>query len=409
MILTLLIVVLGFTLSRSIMLPLHAMMERAYDLAVDDVDMTRRLTVSSQDEFGELSGWFNKFLERLHDLVLQVKGSSQKLHVNTEEIREGSDHLASRTSEQAASITETSATLEAFAAAIRDNTENSAEADMMLQDFNSDIQEKSALINNVTDTMTEIYDSSQQIDNIIRVINDISFQTNLLALNAAVEAARAGEAGRGFAVVAAEVRNLAQKTAESSKSIREIVLRNVESTQKGMKLVEATSTFFSDIVGVMGDIVTKITNITNVSREQATGIEQISQTISQMEHVITQNADMVRKLSTAGRSVEDSAEALQTLTAQFKVDETLAVKSRGSAKQKDKRADQKSPKIIEKKTEKKPELKKSVTSSKVKEGKPPVTKNTAVRDKEPEKKISVKTQPAEDDFFTQDEDGFQEF
>lgn len=406
---TLVIVVLGVTLIRSIMAPLKAMMERAHELAVEDVDMTRRLDVISKDEFGELSGWFNKFLERLHDLVLKVKGNSQQLYVNTEAIRDGSDHLSTRTNEQAASITETSATLEQFAAAIRDNTESSAEADMMLQDFNAEIQEKISLINNVTDTMTEIFDSSQQIDNIIRVINDISFQTNLLALNAAVEAARAGEAGRGFAVVAAEVRNLAQKTAESSKSIREIVLRNVESTQKGMKLVEATSRFFSDIVTMMGDIVTKITTITNVSREQATGIEQISQTISQMEHVITQNAEMVKKLASAGRNVEDSAEALKALTAQFRLDEALATKKTRTSEKPEKPKDGKVPHKPDLRSDKKTPIKKTIekkeTAEKRKET--PVVKNSVARDTSKENKN--KPQSTEDDFFAADEDGFQEF
>ncbi len=416
LIFTLIIVVFGFALTRSIMIPLHAMLERAYDLAVDEVDMTRRLPVDSHDEFGELAGWFNKFLDRLHQLVMKVKQSGQKLHMNTEAIRQGSENLAARTSEQAASITETSNTLEQFTSAIQDNTENSAEADMMLQDFNAEMQEKSGLINNVTQTMTEIYDSSQQIDDIIRVINDISFQTNLLALNAAVEAARAGDAGRGFAVVAAEVRNLAQKTAESSKSIRQIVLRNVESTQKGMKLVEDTSTFFRDIVGVMGDIVTKISNITNVSREQATSITQISQTISNMEHVITENANLVQKLSNAGREVENNAEVLQTLTVQFKVNETDGIKGSDyhsevlNNKLKTKKTAETNRQInrqidrnVDKRTVKENEIKKARVTA------PPVKKSPVGQDHETRAKTGRKTPPTEEDFFGKTDDEFLEF
>jgi methyl-accepting chemotaxis protein len=193
---------------------------------------------------------------------------------------------------------------------------------MMLVDFNQEIQEKSSLIDNVTTTMTEIYESSKQIDNIIKVINDISFQTNLLALNAAVEAARAGEAGRGFAVVASEVRNLAQKTAESSKTIQNIVLRNVESTQKGMELVKDTSEFFGEIVGVMGEIVEKVSNITEVSRQQFGNIEQITQTIAQMDQVANRNAQLVGELSETGKKVKNNAVELQKLVVLFKLDET---------------------------------------------------------------------------------------
>lgn len=318
-ILSIIIVSVNLRSSRLITRPIAAMTERAHDLAVDDVDMTKRLEVFSNDELGELSGWFNKFLERLHALIQEVRASSEEIFHSADEIAGRTGILSTRTNEQTLSITETSAKLEQFAASVRENTENSAEADMMFMNFNQTLQEKISLIDNVTGTMTEIFTSSQQIDHIIKVINDISFQTNLLALNAAVEAARAGEAGRGFAVVAAEVRNLAQKTAISSKSIQDIVMRNVESTQRGMDLVKETSEFFGEIVGVMGDIVTKISNITNVSQEQANSIKHINHTTNQMMGVSQQNSSLVRELSEIGQDVRTYATEMQRLVSQFKL------------------------------------------------------------------------------------------
>lgn len=389
---TLFFLLLGITLNRYISHPIFTMTERAYDLAVGEVDMTKRIPLDSSDEIGELGKWFNKFLERLQELIVKVKNGSDEIHRATDEITQGSEDLAHRTNEQAASITETSTTVEQFTTSVRQNTENSAEADMMLTSFNQEIQEKKVLIENVNSTMTEIFDSSKQIDNIVKVINDISFQTNLLALNAAVEAARAGEAGRGFAVVAAEVRNLAQKTAESSKSIQGIVGRNVESTQKGVKLVKDTSEFFGEVVEMMGETVEKISNITNASREQTTGIDQINNTIGHMDEISSRNAALVEELSATGKKVLSSVVELQELVASFKVDETSAIKgsdyaaevlSNGKKKKKDK-------KTGPKKEEKKPRPK--VVKEAKKEPEPP-----------------AKPTPTEDDFFGEDDDGFEEF
>jgi methyl-accepting chemotaxis protein len=409
-IIAVLVILVSLLISRWITRPLNALIERARDLALENVDMSKRLEIDSKDDIGELSGWFNKFLDRLEQLITKVRKSSDEVSGATEKIASGSEDLAVRVSEQAASITETSTTIEQFASTVRQNTESSVEADMMLIEFNSGIREKNTLIENVTSTMDEIYDSSKQIDNIIKVINDISFQTNLLALNAAVEAARAGEAGRGFAVVASEVRNLAQKTAASSKSIQEIVVRNVESTQKGKELVKDTSEFFNEIVGVMDDIVQKIANITNVSRGQAAGIEQINHAIAQMENVSSQNARLVDDLSASGKNLKTNAIELQKLVSEFKVSE-ISVSSK-QKKTDGKKGIGKFEKVekIEKKTGLKKKDKKE-DEEKV-EIKLEAKKEPAPNKNESEKDVKgvKKTAPAADDFFgTTDEDGFEEF
>jgi len=342
---------------------------------------------------------------------MKVKNSSDEVTHAADEIVDGGSNLAARTNEQAASITETSATMEHFTNTVRQNTEYSVEADMMLTEFNTEIQQKGSLIQNVTSTMTEIYDSSKEIDNIIKVINDISFQTNLLALNAAVEAARAGEAGRGFAVVASEVRNLAQKTAESSKSIQEIVLRNVESTQKGMELVKDTSEFFTEIISVMGDIVKKIANITSVSRGQSAGIEQINLAIEQMEKLSTHNAQMVEQFTSIGKKVKSNSAELQELVGHFNTADTTAAPS---GKKERKPTAKKEP--LKKEPPKK-EIKKEDSKKKKEEKKPEPSKP------EPEKKDQNKkcgppsdnkpksspSQPVDDFFADTDTEGFEEF
>ncbi len=290
------------------------------ELSEGEGDLTLRLDVKTNDEIGKLGDRFNKFIDKLKHIMERVKESADDIYNGTREISAGSEDLSTRTSEQAASITETSTTLEGFTNIVRVNTENSEEVRRRLENFNTEMQTKRELMANVTSTMKEIEASSKKIDNIITVINDISFQTNLLALNAAVEAARAGEAGRGFAVVAAEVRNLAQKTAESSKTIQEIVSKNVESTKKGMILVNETSGFFSTIMNIMDELVKKINQITNGSKEQSTGVEQINQAIMQLENVISQNAALVEELSATSKNMSSNTFQLNELVQKFKLE-----------------------------------------------------------------------------------------
>jgi methyl-accepting chemotaxis protein len=308
----------SYMLSRMVR-PLIDATEIMQELSEGEGDLTIRLDVKTHDEIGRLSTNFNNFIEKLKHIVSRVKDSSDEINNGTREISAGSEDLSTRTSEQAASITETSTTLEGFTSIVKVNTDNSEEVRSRLENFNADMETKKDLMVNVTSTMKEIEDSSKKIDNIINVINDISFQTNLLALNAAVEAARAGEAGRGFAVVAAEVRNLAQKTAESSKTIQDIVTQNVDSTKKGMLLVNETSEFFAAIMDIMNELVGKIKEISEGSKEQSTGVEQINQAILQLENVINQNAALVEELSATSKSMSANTHQLNDLVNRFKL------------------------------------------------------------------------------------------
>jgi methyl-accepting chemotaxis protein len=310
-------VILAIFITRIITGPLKKGVDLANSLA--EGDLTSRYDVNSSDEFGEMGNAFNLSLQQLESIIIKATKAADENISSSNNIHNNSIDLSSRSNQQAASITETSATMEQTAVLVKQNSENSEEARQVLEGFYEEVQQKMTLINNVTSTMKDIDDSGKQIDKIVNVINDISFQTNLLALNAAVEAARAGDAGRGFAVVASEVRNLAQKTAESSKTIQEIVTKNVASTRKGIDLVNETSAFFTSNLQIVSDILDKIRLIADSSSEQTTGIEQINETTSQLEQVITQNAALSQELSGSAKQMISSAKGLQELLEQFNV------------------------------------------------------------------------------------------
>jgi len=315
---------LNRSITRNLLFPLRRMVERMIEitdsLALGRGNFTNRIDVFKKDEIGELRGYYNRLLELLQKMLQKVKMSSHDVNHLTDDIKSGSDELEGHTKEQTSSIAETTSTLEKFTHVVNENSRHADEVGATIQTFNQEIQQNRSLIDKVTTTMTEINDSSIKIDNIITVINDISFQTNLLALNAAVEAARAGEAGRGFAVVAAEVRNLAQKTAESSHTIQEIVTRNVESTKKGMELVQANSAFFASIVRVMQEIVEKIEKITEGTREQTRGIGDINATIGRLDEIINRNAALVMEFSSTAQKMQTSSSDLMFMVDNFDVD-----------------------------------------------------------------------------------------
>ncbi|MCP5050437.1 MAG: HAMP domain-containing protein [bacterium] len=396
-------VLFSFLISRSISMPLKECVSFADRVAGGD--LTATIEMPQKDEIGQLTVSMDTMSHQTRETIVMVKTGVSELNRNTEHIVTGGAELAVRTNQQAASLTQTSTTIEEFTSILKRSSETSEEASSTLEDFNAEIQAKKELIANVTSTMTEISDSSKKIDNIVNVINDISFQTNLLALNAAVEAARAGEAGRGFAVVASEVRNLAQKTAESSKTIQEIVTQNVESTQRGMELTKQTSEFFETIVQTLQHMSDTIRQITAGAAEQSSGVEQINQSIIELEKVVNQNSSLVQTFEETAKALQSGTDELLGLMAHFKTEagevsteeETPPPsKTRSKTKTRTKtstktRAKTRAKTETKKTTAKKKKDAKTETKSKETKAPPPPAKDE------------------EDDFFSPDEDGFQEF
>jgi len=312
------LIIMGIT--RSISSPMEKLSLMLKKIASGQGDLTKRLTITGKDEIGEVAYWFNQFIDQIQEIVRSVQQRTIDMLITTERIASNSDNLSARTSEQNDSIKSTADTLETVTAILRENSKNADNASSTINRFNNEVRSKKGLIEDVTVTMDAIDRSGTKIGEIVNVINDISFQTNLLALNAAVEAARAGEAGRGFAVVASEVRNLAQKTADSSKTISEIVSENIDSTKKGMELVNQTAKFFDSILSTLKELVSNIDSISNGSKTQAIGVEKINASIAHLETVVSQNLKLVQDFASNGRHVNEGATSLKQLVEQFNVE-----------------------------------------------------------------------------------------
>ena len=291
----------------------------AREMEGNRVDLTARIQHHKEDEVGEMIQALNHFFTLLIESVQTLSKAGDGLKALSENVRSGSTTLAGSSQEQSASITETSATLEEMVSNFRSSERNIGEINLELDQFYHDMEQKSDHMRNVTGTMSEISESSAKINSIVNVINDISFQTNLLALNAAVEAARAGEAGRGFAVVASEVRNLAQKTAESSKNIQEIVGRNVKATQSGLTLTQETADFFKDVLARVQKILLQLKENTQGLKEQTVAVEQLNIAVAQLSDTVNENSELSQGLSRTAVDMNGNVSQLLEVVSRFEL------------------------------------------------------------------------------------------
>jgi methyl-accepting chemotaxis protein len=188
------------------------------------------------------------------------------------------------------------------------------------------------VVREVVDTMASINASSQKIVDIISVIDGIAFQTNILALNAAVEAARAGEEGRGFAVVAGEVRNLAQRSAAAAKEIKALIDDSVGKVGQGSALVAQAGTTMEEIVDSIKRVTDIMGEISDATREQTLGIEQINEAIGQMDQTTQQNASLVEEAAAASETMQQQAARLAEAVRVFRLGESAPAQAAGAAR-----------------------------------------------------------------------------
>ncbi len=288
--------------------------------ALARADLTQRMQGEYQGAFARLKDNTNTVAEKLSDIVGQLKKTSLGLKTATGEILSGANDLSERTTKQAATIEETSATMEQLAATVLANAGRAAGASRNAGEVADAAEEGGAVMLRANDAMGRITESSSKISNIIGLIDDIAFQTNLLALNASVEAARAGDAGKGFAVVAVEVRRLAQSAASASSDVKVLIEQSAQEVGSGSKLVaEAASKLDGMLKAVRGNR-ELLEEIARDSREQATSIEEVNTAVRQMDEMTQHNAALVEQTNAAIEQTESQAVDLDRIVAVFTVD-----------------------------------------------------------------------------------------
>ncbi len=246
----------------------------------------------------------NRIIGELNEGADQVSSASSQ-------VSSASQTLAQGSSEQAASLEETSSSLEEMASMTRQNASNASEANALMQETAKVVQAADRHMHDLTASMQEISQASDDTAKIIKTIDEIAFQTNLLALNAAVEAARAGEAGAGFAVVADEVRNLALRAAEAARNTAELIESTVEKVKGGTDLVLKTGEAFTLVTSSSGKVRDLVAEIAATSQEQAQGAEQISKAVAQMDTVVQQNAANGEESASAAEELYAQAEQMK--------------------------------------------------------------------------------------------------
>lgn len=275
---------------------------------------------ASGSDAGRLQAAVGQMNKNLLDIVKQVRTSAETIANGAKRTAQETGDLARRTDEQAATLEETATSMEELAASANQNAQNCKRANAFAEEMNGITSEAVDQIRELTLTMKNIDESSQHVTGIVGVIEEISFQTNILALNAAVEAAHAGDQGRGFAVVAAEVRSLAQRTAVAANEIKALVGTSVENAAKGMQLADNSGGTIEKVSGSVQQVRELIGAIASASDEQSEGIQQINNSIEQLDAVTQQNASMVQRVTAAATAFENEAGQLIEVVGAFKTD-----------------------------------------------------------------------------------------
>jgi methyl-accepting chemotaxis protein len=288
-------------------------------LAFGDVGARLELDVAS--EFATLKSDYNTTVDELRELITAVAAATGDITAGADDIRRASDDIAQRIEQQAASLEQTVAALEQVSATVRKTAAGTEAARSVVSAAKTNADQGGDIVRKAIAAMGSIERSSRQVSKIIGVIDEIAFQTNLLALNAGVEAARAGDAGRGFAVVAAEVRSLAQRSADAAREIKALIALSSGEVETGSALVGSTGRSLDEIGELVGKINLAFEEIASGAQEQATDLGEVNTSVGRMDRVTQQNAAMVAEAAAASHALARQADKLNELISRFNLAE----------------------------------------------------------------------------------------
>ncbi|MAU95747.1 MAG: chemotaxis protein [Fulvimarina sp.] len=282
-------------------------------------DLVTPLEGEFPSHYRQLKHDYEAALDKLRQTMQAVSASVESIETGTQEIGSATENMTHRIEGQAASIEESVAALGEITGQVGQNADLAGGAAKSVRSARDDAERADQIVQQAIDAMRKIAESSEKIEAIISVINEISFQTNLLALNAGVEAARAGEAGKGFAVVAQEVRELSQRSSAAADEIKALISAASDNVEKGVEFVDNAAEALRRIVAQVMEIDGKVEQIASGSKSQATGLSEINEAVGQMDQMTQQNAAMIEETNAATQELTEQADALKRLIAYFTI------------------------------------------------------------------------------------------
>jgi len=341
------VVLFAITISKNIIDPIGKVVNRIRDIAHGDGDLTARLNIESQDEIGELAKWFDTFIEKLQLVIASVKNGAKEVAATGHLISAAAEQMASGAEQQQGQLSEVAASMEEMSSMILETSHNaestlesSGHASSASQDGRSTVELAiqgmegiSNIVHSASLQIASLKENSEEIGEVIQVIDDIADQTNLLALNANIEAARAGEAGRGFAVVADEVRKLAERTVKATSDISQKINQVqsavngavksmdviIENSEQGQERATEAGKALDQIGESISRVNIGIGQIATAAIEQSSGVEQISRNVENVSTVSKQSASGAHELAAAAEELNAEVQELDELMGQFKV------------------------------------------------------------------------------------------
>jgi len=358
----LLAITLGLVVARIISKPIAQLVNAADQIALGDVNID--ITVDTKDEVGKLAASFAKMVENIrhqalaaqqvatgdlttevpirsandllgnnladmvkknHEAISKVHLAAEQVAIGSKQVSDSSGLLSQGAAEQSSTIEELAAAIEELSSQTEQNAQNADTVNKLTEDAKTSAEQSYALMHEMLRAMDEISESSGKISKVIQVIEDIAFQTNILALNAAVEAARAGQHGKGFAVVAEEVRNLAARSAAAAKDTTAMIENSVKKSADGSKIANDTAQALDKIVGEIEQIATLVSGIASASNQQALGIRQINEGVTQVSHVVQSNSATAEEIAAASQELYSQAALLKETVNQYKLQKAAAI------------------------------------------------------------------------------------